>query len=84
MKQISSIYREIEKVNAIIEDCTAYLRKSAQHGTDRIKSLLDRAINLRKHYTEKLRKVSAPSPSPDVADNLDYQVNERYGRLLGF
>ena len=84
MKQINSIYKEIEKVNAIIEDCTVYLKKSAQHGADRIKSLLDRSINIRKHYTEKLRKVSAPSHSPDVADNLEYQLNERYGRTLGF
>jgi hypothetical protein len=84
MKQTNSIYHEIEKVNAIIEDCTAYLKKSAHHGTERIKSLLERAINLRKHYTEKLRRISAPSPSPDIANNLEYQVQERYGRLLGF
>lgn len=84
MKQINSIYKEIEKVNAIIEDCTFYLKKNAQHSKERVKSLLDRALNLRKFYTEKLRKFSAPSPSPEVAGNLDYQITERYSRVLGF
>lgn len=84
MKQINSIYKEIEKVNAIIEDCSLYLKKSAQHSKERVKSLLDRALNLRKYYTDKLRKLAAPSPAPEIADNLEYQVNERYSRILGF
>lgn len=84
MKRINTIYREVEKVNAIIEDCYNYLRKGTSSGQERIKNLLERAIRLRDHYLSKLRRVATPSIAPDVENNLDYQVNEHYGRLMGF
>jgi hypothetical protein len=84
MKRINTIYKEVEKVNSIIEECYSYLRKSSTRNQERIQNLLDRAVKLRDHYLSKLRSAATPTASIDVENNLDYQVNEHYGRLMGF
>lgn len=84
MKQINLINSEIDKVNAIIEDCYSYLKKATTKNQERIKSLLERALNLRNHYLSKLRRVAAPDVSADVSDNIKFQVYENYSRVIGF
>lgn len=84
MRQINVINSEIDKVNAIIEDCYTYLKKATAKNQERIKSLLERALNLRNHYLSKLRRVAAPDVSADVSDNIKYQVYENYSRVIGF
>lgn len=84
MKHINTIYKEIEKVNNIIEDCYSYLKRNTQRNQERIKGLLDRAVKLRDHYMSKLRKVATPNMSPEISENIEYQVQEHFGRLNGF
>jgi hypothetical protein len=82
MNHLDSIYKEIEKVNGIIEDCYNYLKKSTHRNQERIKSLLDRTLKLRDHYLSKLRRVA--EPTHELNENVNFHVQEQYSRTIGF